>query len=286
MSRILSIAASSRDKPVNKGLIVCLSTMVMAFIGIAGCKKHASNKLDLESFTNAIGMEMVKLPAGSFEMGSIEDLNQMPIRTVTFSRPFYVASTSVTQGQWIAVMGTEPWRGDDLVNTEYGPGRPATNMALEEIQEFCRKLSEMSGRLYRMTTEAEWEYAARAGSKGRWCFGDNDSLLPRYAWYVDNSKSIGHFAPQPVALKEPNAFGLYDMHGNVWELCIDSWRPNYEGAPTDGSAWLMDGDRFADKVMRGGAYGSPAIRTTVAVRYLNPPMRVYENVGFRVASDD
>lgn len=126
---------------------------------------------------------------------------------------FEMQQTTVTQAQWEEVMGNNPSRikGDDL---------PVTNVSWHDAQEFCKRLSERTGDTYRLPTEAEWEYACRAGSTGKWCFGDDESQLDEYAWYYDNSSGTVH----PVAQKKPNAWGLYDMHGNVWEWCQDEYK--------------------------------------------------------------
>lgn len=127
--------------------------------------------------------------------------------------PFEMQQTTVTQKQWKEVMGSNPSRikGDDL---------PVTNVSWYEAKEFCRRLSEKTGDVYRLPTEAEWEYACRAGSQRQWCFGNDEKKLEEYAWYYKNSDNTIH----PVAQKKPNTWGLYDMHGNVWEWCEDEYK--------------------------------------------------------------
>ena len=173
-----------------------------------------------EGFTNTIGMEFVSLPAGEFNMGSPgeekgRDKDERQHK-VTISRPFYMQTTEVTQAQWRAVMGDNPshWTGDDY---------PVENLSWSDCQEFIQELNQMEEtNKYRLPTEAEWEYACRAGSTTRFFFGDNESQLGEYAWYGDNSGWKSH----PVAQKKPNAWGLYDMYGNVWEWCQD-WYGRY-----------------------------------------------------------
>ena len=236
-------------------------------------------------FTNSIGLDMVEIPAGSFQMGSIDDASQMPVHEVVIAKPFFISATVVTQQQWEDVMGTRPWVGEGLYSaTVADPKKPAINMVFREALEFCRRLTEKEGRHYRLPSEAEWEYAARGGGKGRWCFGDNAGLLEQYAWYSHNSRKDGQMGARPVALLKPNAFGLFDAHGNVWEFCLDHWQSDYKGAPADGSPWLQGG-YDSDHVMRGGSYHSIPERATSTVRYNIVPTRPYENVGFRVASD-
>ena len=118
----------------------------------------------------------------------------------------------------------------------YEPGHerlPASNLSWEDAQRYVRWLSAVTGKKYRLLTEAEWEYANRGGTKTQYSFGDDESSLGEYAWYDGNSKK----QPQPVGKKKPNAFHLYDMHGNVWEWLDDCWHDTYEGAPSNGSAW-------------------------------------------------
>ena len=274
---IIASARPSDSRPLESGRFVRVHTMPLWLRSLWQPKKAISD----QSFTNSVGMVMAKIPAGSFRMGSAMDSTQMPVREVTFANPFYMSSTVVTQAQWIAVMGTEPWVGEKLEKTVRTPDRPATNFTLDQAADFCRKLSEKDGRDYRVSCEAEWEYCARAGSGGQWCFGDDEHLLPQYAWHSENTVTLGIRAPLAVAGKKPNAFGLFDMHGNVWEICVDVWQKNYNGAPNDGSAWLQGGDG-SDRVLRGGCYFSLPERTTSAFRINSVPYKPFENIGLRI----
>ena len=143
----------------------------------------------------------------------------------------------------------------------------------------CKKLSQKTGRNYRLPSEAEWEYACRAGTQTRYYFGDDESRLGEYAWYKDNSKGKTH----PVGEKEPNQFGLYDIYGNVWEWCSDRWHDNYNGAPTDGSSWETGtGDR---RILRGGAwFDFPVSYSSSSRPYWGADYRT-DGIGFRVALD-
>jgi formylglycine-generating enzyme required for sulfatase activity len=168
----------------------------------------------------------------------------------------------VTQKQWLEIMGDNPshFKGDDL---------PVEWVSWEDVQEFIRKLNEKEGTdKYRLPSEAEWEYACRAGTSTRYSFGNSESNLGDYAWYGDN---LGD-ETQPVGLKKPNSWGLYDMHGNVWEWVQDSRHYSYNGAPTDGSAW-ESGDG-AYRVIRGG-WGNDAKDCRSAVRLF-----VHRNYGY------
>ena len=198
--------------------------------------------------TNSIGMEFVRIPAGEFEMGSPSDEEgrrdwwEGPVHHVNIEKAFYMGRYEVTQKQWRAIMGDNPsyFVGDDL---------PVEQVSWDDVQEFIKKLNEKEGtNKYRLPSEAEWEYACRAGTTTRYSFGDDESKLGDYAWYYKNSSGKTH----PVGQKEPNLWGLYDMHGNVWEWVQDKWHSDYNGAPADGSAWER-GDG-ADRVIRGGGW--------------------------------
>jgi formylglycine-generating enzyme required for sulfatase activity len=174
---------------------------------------------------NAKSLELVEIPAGSFMMGSNENENERPIHKVNL-KAFRMGKYPVTQGQYEAVMGQNPsyFKGIDL---------PVEQVSWRDAVEFCQKLSQTTGRRVSLPSEAQWEYACRAGSTGKYCFGDEASRLGAYAWFQANSGSQTH----PVGQKKPNGWGVYDMHGNVWEWCADAWHENYIGAPTDETVW-------------------------------------------------
>ena len=151
---------------------------------------------------------------------------------------------------------------------------------MDDVQEFIRKLNEKEGTdKYRLPSEAEWEYACRAGTTTRYSFGDSESKLGDYAWYTKNSDSKTH----SVGKKKPNPYGLYDMHGNVWEWTQDEWYSNYNGAPTDGSAW-ESGDG-ALRVYRGGSWRCFAQLCQSAYRYCLVPVNYYCCWGFRLLEE-
>jgi len=174
--------------------------------------------------------------------------SEKPPHQVTISA-FAIGKYEVTQAQWKAVMGNNNSRFN------WSDSMPVENMSFYDAEKFCRRLSERTGRVYRLPTEAEWEYACRAGSTSKFSFGDDYGKLREYAWFKDNSgDQMSTPQTHPVGQLKPNAFGLYDMHGNVWEWCQDKWHWNYNGAPTDGSAWLIDGVTIT---MSGGStYGA------------------------------
>ncbi len=232
-------------------------------------QREALTSEDPKTLTSR-GIEFVQVPAGDFMMGSNEYNTEQPVRKVTIRKPFFLSKYPVTQKQWKAVIGSNPskFKGDDL---------PVERVSLNDVQEFVRKLNGMEGTdKYRLPSEAEWEYACRAGTTTRYYFGDDESKLGDYAWYRDNSNQKTH----PVGQKKPNPWGLYDMHGNVWEWCQDGWHDNYNGAPSDGSPW--EGGNSSRRVLRGGCWSYYARRCRSALRYnLGPGVRS-SCIGFRV----
>ncbi len=202
-----------------------------------------------ENLANGVTLEMVKIPSGKFLMGSPEgegNDNERPQHEVTV-KPFLMGKYQVTQAQWKAVMDNNPsyFKGDN---------RPVENVSWYNAVEFCAprsgslrdRLSKLTGREYRLPSEAEWEYACRAGTKTPFYFGSK--LTPKLARYeAKETANVGQFFP--------NGFGLYDMHGNVWEWCADHWHGNYRGSPIDGAAWLSS-DNTSTRVIRGGSYYS------------------------------
>ena len=222
---------------------------------------------------------LVVIPGGEFVMGSAgnEDGrqdNEGPQHRVSV-QPFLLGRTEVTQGQWKAVMGSNPSHfsqcGDDC---------PVDSVSWNDAQEYLRKLNARAGKAsYRLPSEAEWEYAARSGSSQRWDFGDSEQQLGEYAWYTVNSGAKTF----PVGQKRANGYGLYDMHGNVYEWVQDVWHDSYNGAPTDGSAWML-GANPAWRVLRsGGWYSDPPHLLRSATRGGDVPVHRDRFVGFRIA---
>ncbi|MBE5227739.1 MAG: SUMF1/EgtB/PvdO family nonheme iron enzyme [Microcystis aeruginosa PMC 728.11] len=224
-----------------------------------------------EKLPNRVTLEMVSLPAGQFLMGSADSDNEKPQHQVKVNS-FAIGKYPVTQAQYESVMGKNP------SHFKNNPQNPVENVSWNDAQAFCRKLSQITGKTYRLPTEAEWEYACRAGTTTRYYFGDDANQLGDYAWYSANSQSKTH----PVGQKKPNAWGLYDMIGNVWEWCEDNWHDNYIGAPTDGSAWIKNGNDNRS-LLRGGSWGDYPNNCRSAFRGISL-RRDFRNLddGFRV----
>jgi sulfatase modifying factor 1 len=241
--------------------------------------------VELPSITNTLGMKFNKIPAGTFLMGSPQTekgrFGDETQHKVTISKAFYMQTTEVTQGQWKAVMGTEPWKGEFPVKE--GPSYAASYVSWNDAVAYCEKLSDKEGKQYRLPTEAEWEYACRAGTETRWSFGDDEASLGDYAWYDKNAWDIDEMYPHQVGLKKPNTFGLQDMHGNVWEWCHDYHGKDYykESSEKDPTGPVTGSPR----VFRGGAW-SPYSRDTRSARRdrLDAVFRC-TNVGFRLVRE-
>jgi len=208
-------------------------------------------------------MKLVLIPADRFMMGD-EEKDQ---HEVTISKPFYMGVTEVIQAQYEAVMGTNP-------SIFKGATNPVEMVSWNDAAEFCKKLSEKTRQAVRLPAEAEWEYACRAGTATAFSFGDADSALGDYAWNGPNSGRTTH----PVAQKKPNAWGLYDMHGNVWEWCAD-WYGDYPKVAVTDPQGSASG---TERVLRGGAWYNAPVDCRSAYRGYDTPDDRDDRYGFRV----
>lgn len=228
--------------------------------------------------TNKLGMEFTLVQPGSFLMGSPptetgRDDDEREHR-VSISRPFYIQISEVTQGQWIILMGSNP-----SFFMECGGDCPVENVNWRDIHLFLEKLNSVcadEGFQYRLPTEAEWEYACRAGSTAPFCFGHKESRLDMYAWYSLNSQKKTH----PIKMKKPNSWGIYDMHGNVWEWCSD-WYGEY---PRDDQVDPRGPLSGTYRIIRGGAWNFNAIDIRSAYRNGAGMSRRRNGVGFRLVA--
>jgi formylglycine-generating enzyme required for sulfatase activity len=264
-------------------LVRVVMTLVMVF-AVSVCSIEAVNAQASKEITNSIGMKLVLIPKGTFQMGSpIEEegaSNDEEQHQVTISKDYYLGVTEVTQGQYEKVMGTNPsYHQKRVIRKSDSSMYPVEQVSWEDAVEFCQKLSELpeekkAGRVYRLPTEAEWEYACRAGSKTAFSFGESAQSLGDYAWFSGNAKD-----PHPVGEKKPNAWGLYDMHGNVWEWCSD-WYGDYPKGAVNDPTGAREGSY---RVVRGGSYNFGTASWRAAVRTSGLPSDRIVFFGFRVA---
>jgi formylglycine-generating enzyme required for sulfatase activity len=268
------------------------------FAGIAGHKETVRFELTKvkvaepispqETITNTIGMKFVLIPAGSLTMGSRLSpgevtrryggkaewyKDEQPPHPVEITRPFYLQTTEVSQAQWKRIMGNNPSRFEDC-----GDDCPVEKVSWNDAQKFIEELNQMEDiNKYRLPTEAEWEYACRAKTETAYSFGDEVDKLGEYAWYGDNSGG----KTKPVGKKKPNAWGLYDMHGNVWEWVQD----RYGDYPTGPIPDPKGPDKGEYRVLRGGSWSHFARILRSAYRGSNFPDDRSDGDGFRVARD-
>ena len=224
--------------------------------------------------------EMVVIPAGSFQMGAKKSFfssakpseDELPQHRVSI-QPFAIGKFEITQEQWKAVMGNNPSRF-------IGSSLPVEQVSWDDAHEFIKKLSEITGQQYRLPTEAEWEFAARAGTETEFSFGDSAKDHEQFSFSKQNSGG----KTNQVGMKKPNSFGLHDMHGNVVEWTQDCWKPSYSGAPTDGSANFPNRENCR-KVLRGGSWQTNPEFLRSAQRIKFPPEARFDDLGLRVVRE-
>jgi formylglycine-generating enzyme required for sulfatase activity len=233
-----------------------------------------------KAFKNTLGMTFVLIPTGTFTMGSkkgnklLSFFSSKHTYKVNILRPFYLQTTPVSQSQWLRVMENSPSNFKDL-----GDKCPVENITWYDAQEFIKILNKKEGTdQYRLPAEAEWEYACRAGNSNEFSFGSDVKMLGEYAWFSGNSARKTH----PVGSKKPNAWGLFDMHGNVWEWVEDDWHSNFDWPLKEGEAWI-DESRGVYRVLRGGSWFNNASYCSSVARDFYKPDDHRTNIGFRLA---
>ena len=267
---------------MTRPVSIFLSSLFILGIIQLGCQTHVQSS---RTITNSIGMKLVLIPKGTFTMGSpIEEEgaeNDEDQHQVTISNDYYLGMTEVTQGQYEKVMGTNPSHFQKRVIRKSDSSMyPVETVSWEDAVEFCKRLSELpeekkAGRVYRLPTEAEWEYACRASSTTAYSFGASATPLGDYAWFRGNSDQQTH----PVGEKQANAWGLYDMHGNVWEWCSD-WYGDYpKGAVSD----PIGPKASTGRVIRGGGWFNGTADCRSAIRDRPDPSLRDNRISFRVA---
>jgi formylglycine-generating enzyme required for sulfatase activity len=203
--------------------------------------------------TNSIGMELIYCPRGRFRMGGPKGADHTDVDEhevdVELTRGFFLGKYEVTQKEWKEVMETEPWKR--RINVREGDRQPVSHILWEDAEGFCKKLSEREKKTYRLPTEAEWEYACRAGTKTQQYFADPKTIR-EHAWYAMNTTEAGKGYPQHVGLKKPNPWGFYDMYGNVEEFCLDSYSERIVGG-VDPLIRLQDRKFDLHRVCKGGS---------------------------------
>jgi formylglycine-generating enzyme required for sulfatase activity len=267
-------------------------------------KRHQGEaQFFVEQLSDEVGIRMMLIPEGSFHMGSPEDEegrsdSEEPVHLVKVSS-FFMGKYPVTQAQWkiVASLAQANRKLKPNPSRFKGDNRPVESISWYDAVEFCDRLSQHTNRTYRLPTEAEWEYACRAGTTTPFHFGETITTdLANYRGtdnkdfglsgsygrgpkgeYREETTPVDHF-------EIANAFGLCDMHGNVWEWCLDYWHDNYEGTPRDGSAWLAD-DESAIRVQRGGSWYSNPMFCRSAFRVSLNPGYDYGTFGCRVVCE-
>ncbi len=220
-----------------------------------------------------VEMKFRWIPSGKFMRGDERIANTKPVRGITISNGFWMAETECTQAQWRAVMKERPepskWKGDNL---------PVEQVSALDADEFCVALGKLAGKPMRLPTEAEWEYACRAGTTTEYYIGDGEDALKKVGWYVGNSGTKMH----PVGQMDANKWGLRDMHGNVWEWCQDDWDENFYKSSPDRDPVCKD-VKSNSRVLRGGSFIDGASGLRSALRYGDGPMLRNVVVGLRLA---
>lgn len=243
---------------------------IFCLLTLSGCGDYelVFEEPTLDDITSYLSMKMIYVEGGTFSMGSSNgESYERPVHSVTLDS-YYIAETEVTQAQWYAVMRT------NTSSYHIGDNYPVESVTWYEAQEFCEKLSELTGKKYVLPTEAQWEYAARGGKKSKGYKYSGSNTINDVAWYYDNSGAETHSVKQ----KQPNELGIYDMSGNVWEWCSD-WYGSYSSSSQTNPTGPSSG---SGRVLRGGSWSSSASNCRVERRNFSNPSDHGSNYGFRV----
>ncbi|MHC4267695.1 MAG: SUMF1/EgtB/PvdO family nonheme iron enzyme [Planctomycetota bacterium] len=275
-----ALLKEGKQKPIYVYLDIIENALTISKIGMIGLKEEMVVSFwpdGTVKYDPLSDMKFVWIRGRSFTMGSSNtdgdsQGSEKPAHEV-FINGFWMGKYEVTQAQWEQIMG----QNDLKSNSEQSAQVTSKYPVMTFNEEFLVKLNESAeGDIYRLPSEAEWEYAAMAGSSGKYCFGDDTNKLEEYAWYSKNSGGTIH----PVGQLKPNRWGLYDMHGNVSELCEDAWHPNYDNAPIDGSVW--NGGHESKKVVRGGGIEDPPVFLRSRSRGVSDSGNDHQSGGFRL----
>jgi len=287
--RSLPPSSSARQDPAAQVLQFTTPKLRLEGNRIKSTEVNRQANYFTEDLGAEIRLEIIEIPGGTFQMGASETEGiryANPVRQVTVEH-FSLSKYLITQEQWERVANSFP-RVKDFLEPRPSEFRGSANLPVEGVSwidavEFCARLTQQTGRNYRLPSEAEWEYACRSGTTAPFYLGE--TITTDFANYDGNinyvSKGVDCKRPTPVTTFPPNAFGLYDMHGNLWEWCEDLWHETYEGAPSDGTAWLDNADNRW-RLLRGGSWGISAEQCRSAHRHYHYPDSRDSEYGFRV----
>lgn len=267
------------------GRVVGFSTVRVNHQGEIVARELKEAKYTSLDLGEGITIDLVYVPSGSFRLGSppdekLRDEDEEPRKRVRMSS-FWLSRSPITQAQYRRVMGVNPayFRGDNL---------PVERVNWHQAQEFCAQVSSRLGKSIRLPSEAQWEYACRAQSETTFTFGPTlNSQIANYratSTYAEESPGIFRQTTTPVGMFPANAWGLYDLHGNVWEWCEDTYQESYQGAPGDGSPWIVPGNEKL-RVLKGGSWYVDPRNCRTAVRAWDISIVTIEDVGFRVVAN-
>lgn len=260
--------------------MIRMAIILLAYsIGNARATPQATFKLPGD-----ISMDFIWIEPGTFTMGTTFEQQalmqakgwwaywmkeEQPAHQVTITHGFWLGKYEVTQAQWVAIMATRPWTGQPWAQDN--PGNASSYILWPDAQALVQRLNQAAGdSLYRLPTEAEWEYACKAGTTTLWSFGDDPALMGQYGWYAGNAWNVDQRYAHPVGQKKPNPWGLYDMHGNVYEWCQDTHNRSYSVGPRSDPIESRPSDWWPG-IHRGGQFGMEALYARSACRAYDTP---------------